>query len=79
VRLKPADKFREVKGVRRLALGAFMIGERSDRGTARIGGSPFAPEELRPDQQASAATRSEEFSISLSAPTWFNRTAALAS
>jgi len=44
------------QGVRRLALGAFMIGERSDRGAARIGGAPVAPEELRPDQQASAAT-----------------------
>ncbi|HWO18887.1 MAG TPA: exodeoxyribonuclease V subunit gamma [Kofleriaceae bacterium] len=44
------------QGVRRLALGAFMIGERSDRGPARIAGEPFAPEELRPDQQASAAT-----------------------
>jgi exodeoxyribonuclease V gamma subunit len=50
------DHFHWDQGVRRLALGAFMIGERSDRGTARIGGSPFAPEELRPDQQASAAT-----------------------
>jgi exodeoxyribonuclease V gamma subunit len=44
------------QGVRRLALGAFMIGERGDRGPARIAGAPFAPEELRPDQQASAAT-----------------------
>ncbi len=44
------------QGVRRLALGAFMVGERSDRGPARIGGEPVAPEELRPDQQASAAT-----------------------
>jgi exodeoxyribonuclease V gamma subunit len=44
------------QGVRRLALGAFMIGERADRGPARIGGAPMAPEELRPDQQASAAT-----------------------
>jgi exodeoxyribonuclease V gamma subunit len=44
------------QGVRRLALGAFMIGERSDRGPARVGGAPVAPEELRPDQHASAAT-----------------------
>ena len=44
------------QGVRRLALGAFMIGERTDRGPARLGATPVAPEELRPDQQASAAT-----------------------
>lgn len=44
------------QGVRRLALGAFMMGERSDRGAARLGGALIAPEELRPDQQASAAT-----------------------
>jgi len=44
------------QGVRRLALGAFMVGERSSRGAARIAGEAVAPEELRPDQQASAAT-----------------------
>ncbi|MGE0550267.1 MAG: exodeoxyribonuclease V subunit gamma [Kofleriaceae bacterium] len=44
------------QGVRRLALGAFMVGERSARGPARIAGLDVAPEELRPDQQASAAT-----------------------
>ncbi|MGE3547723.1 MAG: hypothetical protein AB7L28_27600, partial [Kofleriaceae bacterium] len=44
------------QGVRRLALGAFMVGERSARGPARIGGLDVSPEELRPDQQASAAT-----------------------
>jgi exodeoxyribonuclease V gamma subunit len=44
------------QGVRRLALGAFMVGERAHRGAARIAGMPVAPEELRPDQQASAAT-----------------------
>ncbi|MGN6104952.1 MAG: exodeoxyribonuclease V subunit gamma, partial [Kofleriaceae bacterium] len=44
------------QGVRRLALGAFMVGERADRGPARIGSARVAPEELRPDQQASAAT-----------------------
>ncbi|HEY4244616.1 MAG TPA: exodeoxyribonuclease V subunit gamma [Kofleriaceae bacterium] len=44
------------QGVRRLALGAFMVGERGERGPARIGGHELAPEELRPDQQASAAT-----------------------
>ena len=44
------------QGVRRLALGAFMVGERGHRGAAKIAGMPVAPEELRPDQQASAAT-----------------------
>jgi exodeoxyribonuclease V gamma subunit len=64
------------QGVRRLALGAFMVGERADRGPARIASPGFAgtrsaaegrrgvligtlevaPEELRADQQASAAT-----------------------
>ena len=44
------------QGVRRLALGAFMVGERAHRGPARIAGAWVAPEELRPDQQASAAT-----------------------
>lgn len=44
------------QGVRRLALGAFMVGERAERGAARISGELMAPEELRPDQQASAAT-----------------------
>ncbi|CAN5895737.1 hypothetical protein BH11MYX3_BH11MYX3_16600 [soil metagenome] len=44
------------QGVRRLALGAFMVGERSERGPARIARLELAPEELRPDQQASAAT-----------------------
>lgn len=44
------------QGVRRLALGAFMVGERAARGAVAIGGAAFAPEEVRPDQQASAAT-----------------------
>jgi exodeoxyribonuclease V gamma subunit len=44
------------QGVRRLALGAFMVGERADRGAARIASLEVAPEELRPEQQASAAT-----------------------
>ncbi len=44
------------QGVRRLALGAFMVGERGARGPARIAGADVAPEELRPDQHASAAT-----------------------
>ncbi len=45
------------QGVRRLALGAFMVGARAkDRGPARIGVRDFAPEEVRSDQQASAAT-----------------------
>ncbi len=44
------------QGVRRLALGAFMVGERAERGPVRIASLDVAPEELRPDQQASAAT-----------------------
>ncbi|HEX3761544.1 MAG TPA: exodeoxyribonuclease V subunit gamma [Kofleriaceae bacterium] len=44
------------QGVRRLALGAFMVGERAGRGAARIASLEVAPEELRPEQQASAAT-----------------------
>lgn len=44
------------QGVRRLVLGAFMVGERAERGAASVGGAPCLPEELRPDQQASAAT-----------------------
>ena len=44
------------QGVRRLAVGAFMVGERGDRGPARIANLEVAPEEIRPDQQASAAT-----------------------
>lgn len=44
------------QGVRRLALGAFMVGERADRGPAKIARLELSPEELRPDQQASAAT-----------------------
>ena len=44
------------QGVRRLALGAFMVGDRAARGPVTIGALPFAPEEVRPDQQASAAT-----------------------
>src|SRR6185436_6927015 len=44
------------QGVRRLALGAFMVGERGARGPARIAGGLVAPEELKPDQHASAAT-----------------------
>ena len=44
------------QGVRRLALGAFMVGERAERGAARIASLEVAPEELRPEHQASAAT-----------------------
>jgi exodeoxyribonuclease V gamma subunit len=44
------------QGVRRLAVGAFMVGERGHRGAARIANLEVAPEEVRPDQQASAAT-----------------------
>jgi exodeoxyribonuclease V gamma subunit len=44
------------QGVRRLALGAFMVGERAQRGAARIATFEVAPEEVRPEHQASAAT-----------------------
>jgi exodeoxyribonuclease V gamma subunit len=45
------------QGVRRLALGAFMVGERAQRGPVHLGPDvTLAPEEVRPDQQASAAT-----------------------
>ena len=44
------------QGVRRLALGAYMVGERAQRGPARIASFEVAPEELRPEHQASAAT-----------------------
>lgn len=43
------------QGVRRLALGAFMIGD-AERGPVRIAGLLVAPEEVRPEQHASAAT-----------------------
>ncbi|MEO8554366.1 MAG: hypothetical protein ABI678_30530, partial [Kofleriaceae bacterium] len=48
------DKFHWDQGVRRLALGAYMVG--ADRGPATIGELRVAPEEVRPDQLASAAT-----------------------
>ncbi len=41
------------QGVRRLALGAFMSDE---RGPVRMAGVDIAPEEVRPEHQASAAT-----------------------
>ena len=46
------------QGVRRLALGAFMVGgpEGSARGPVRIGELEVAPEEVRPELHASAAT-----------------------
>jgi exodeoxyribonuclease V gamma subunit len=54
------DKFHWDQGVRRLALGAYMVGlagsGADDRGAAVIGDIAVAPEEVRPDQQASAAT-----------------------
>lgn len=48
------DKFHWDQGVRRLALGAYMVG--ANRGAATIGDIAVAPEEVRPDQLASAAT-----------------------
>jgi exodeoxyribonuclease V gamma subunit len=51
------DKFHWDQGVRRLALGAFMVGDpASERGPAAIGGLQVVPEEVRPEQQPSAAT-----------------------
>lgn len=44
------------QGVRRLAMGAFMVGERAERGPAKIGERLLVPEELRADAHASAAT-----------------------
>lgn len=44
------------QGVRRLAMGAFMVGERAERGPAKIGERLLIPEELRADAHASAAT-----------------------
>ena len=49
------DKFHWDQGVRRLALGAYMVGS-TTRGPATIGDINVAPEEVRPDQLASAAT-----------------------
>ncbi len=48
------DKFHWDQGVRRLALGAYMVG--ANRGPAKIGDLLVAPEEVRSDQLASAAT-----------------------
>ena len=48
------NKFHWDQGVRRLALGAYMVG--ADRGAVIIDGLEVAPEELRPEHQASAAT-----------------------
>ena len=53
------DKFHWDQGVRRLALGAYMAdraGAGAERGPALIGDLAVAPEEVRPDQLASAAT-----------------------
>lgn len=51
-------RFHWDQGVRRLALGAFMIGglEARERGPASIGGLDVIPEEVRPEKHASAAT-----------------------
>ncbi|HEY5920567.1 MAG TPA: exodeoxyribonuclease V subunit gamma [Kofleriaceae bacterium] len=51
-------RFHWDQGVRRLALGAFMIGGAlgSERGPVRIANLDVAPEEVRPEQHASAAT-----------------------
>ncbi len=49
------DRFHWHQGVRRLALGAFMTGGRGAT-PVRLAGIEVAPEEVRADQQASAAT-----------------------
>jgi len=51
-------RFHWDQGVRRLALGAFMLGghETRERGPAKIGDLEVAPEEVRPEKHASAAT-----------------------
>jgi exodeoxyribonuclease V gamma subunit len=54
-----ADRFHWEQGVHRLALGAFMVGDSHDARAARpvrIGVVDVAPEEVRGDEQASAAT-----------------------
>ena len=51
------DAFHWDQGLRRLALGAFMAGRPSGAEViAHLGGRPYRPEELAPDEQASAAT-----------------------
>lgn len=51
-------RFHWDQGVRRLALGAFMIGgpDVIERGPVKIAGIDVAPEEIRPEKHASAAT-----------------------
>lgn len=49
-----SDKFHWDQGVRRLALGAYMVG--AERGAARIADMDVVPEEVAPEKQASAAT-----------------------
>ncbi len=53
------NQFHWDQGVRRLALGAFMVGDKPgmhDRGPVKIADLVVSPEEVRPEQQASAAT-----------------------
>lgn len=51
-------RFHWDQGVRRLALGAFMVGghETRERGPVKIGELEVVPEEVRPEKHASAAT-----------------------
>ncbi len=51
-------RFHWAQGVQRLALGAFMLGgpDARERGPAKIGDLEVAPEEVRPEKHASAAT-----------------------
>lgn len=51
------DAFHWDQGIRRIALGAFMAGRRSGaEANAKLGAREYRPEELAPDEQASAAT-----------------------
>lgn len=51
------EAFHWEQGLRRLALGAFVAGARAGvREPVRVGGKELLPEELAPDQHASAAT-----------------------
>ena len=55
--LEGAEAFHWTQGIRRLALGAFVAGERAGLDAAvALGGCELLPEELTPDQEPSAAT-----------------------
>lgn len=55
--LEGSEAFHWTQGIRRLALGAFVAGERAGLDEAvALGGCELLPEELTPDQEPSAAT-----------------------